>query len=72
MKTKMIGTLAIAGLIAMAVFVVTAAADVPANISASKSYRYNYYDTDFSTTDNVYARGSSVMNRSLIRVEGSI
>lgn len=54
----MIGTLAIAGLIAMAVFVGTAAADVPANIAASKSYRYNYYDTDFSTTDNVYAYGS--------------
>jgi hypothetical protein len=56
MKTKMIGTLAIAGLIAMAVFVGTAAADGNAYIIASRTTSYNY-DTIFSTTDDVYAWG---------------
>ncbi len=49
MKTKMIGTLAIAGLIAMAVFVGPAAADGPANIAASKTTSHNW-ETNFSTT----------------------
>ena len=57
MKTKMIATLAIASLIAMAVFVGTAAADGPANIDASKSGGQNLFTTIFSTTDNVYAYG---------------
>ncbi|NQE46861.1 hypothetical protein C5S31_12655 [ANME-1 cluster archaeon GoMg2] len=57
MKTKMIGTLAIAGLIAMAVFVGTAAADGGANIFASNSGSYNQYTTNFLTTENVFAWG---------------
>lgn len=52
----MIGTLAIACLIAMAVFVGTAAADGNAYIIASKSGSHNYI-SEFSTTNNVYAWG---------------
>jgi hypothetical protein len=56
MKRKTIATLVIAGLIAMAVFVGTAAADGNAQIFASKTTSSNY-DTIFSTTNNVYAGG---------------
>jgi len=56
MKTKMIGTLAIAGLIAMAVFVGPAAADGNAWIWAQKSM-YGSPTDEFDTANNVYGRG---------------
>jgi hypothetical protein len=57
MKTKMIGTLAIAGLIAMAVFVGTAAADGGADICGSRFYGYFEERHDFTTTNNLYGHG---------------
>ncbi len=55
-KTKIVGAFVIAGLIAMAVFVGTAAEDGNAKIVASKTTG-QIWNTNFSTTNNVYAWG---------------
>ena len=57
MKTKMIGTLAIAGLIVMAVFVGTAAANGGGEIYGSHEFLNFEKLHDFTTTDNLYAWG---------------
>ena len=68
MKTKMIGTLAIAGLIAMAVFVGPAAADGPANIAASKTTSHNW-ETNFSTTNGYVLDKSRTLNHTLFSLD---
>lgn len=58
MKTKMIGTLAIAGLIAMAVFVGTAAANGVAHIYGSRSYGDSFEQRhNFITTNDLFGWG---------------
>ncbi|KAF5435756.1 hypothetical protein C5S35_10200 [Candidatus Methanophagaceae archaeon] len=57
MKTKFVGILAIAGLIAMAVFVGTATADGGADIYGSRFYGYFEQQHNFTTADNLYAWG---------------
>ncbi len=56
-KTKIVGAFVIAALIAMAVFVGTAAADGDADIVASKSGSHEWI-TIFSTINNVYGWGN--------------
>ncbi len=57
METKMIGTLAIAGLIAMAVFAGTAAANGGADLYGSRYLWDTEHRHNFETTDNLYAHG---------------
>ncbi|KAF5436878.1 protein of unknown function DUF11 [Candidatus Methanophagaceae archaeon] len=57
MKTKIVGTFVIAGLIAMAVFVGTAAADSGAEIYGSRFDKFVEYQHNFKTTDNLYGWG---------------
>ena len=56
-KTKIVGAFVIAGLIAMAVFVGTAAANGEAEIYGSRSFGIYEYQQDFKTTDDLYGFG---------------